>query len=108
MNKPDLDTALLCLSAISCFHQLPVDPRQLAREYSHGQPLADHDILRAGKQLGFRVRHVGASFMAPGDPVAPGDRATPGEIPVPNQGAMAQNQGAINRAPTAPPPRTSR
>lgn len=60
-----LDTGLLCLTAICRFHQLPVDPRQLAREYSHGQALSDHSIQRAAKALGFRCHLANVLHVSP-------------------------------------------
>lgn len=65
-----IDTGLLCLAAICRFHQLPVDPRQLEREYSNGQPLSDCDIQRAAKVLGFRCQHVPA-LASPDNAVLP-------------------------------------
>ncbi len=56
---PVFDTALLCLVALCRFHQIPVEPAQIAREYGgSGEPLSSTDLQRAAKALGLKCRHV--------------------------------------------------
>jgi subfamily B ATP-binding cassette protein HlyB/CyaB len=59
MTEATQDTGLLCLVALCRFHQLPVEPAQLAREFGcAGQAFNAVDIQRAAKALGLRYRYV--------------------------------------------------
>jgi subfamily B ATP-binding cassette protein HlyB/CyaB len=54
--SPDADTGLLCLVAISRFHQLPVEPAQIERAFGgRGHPFEDVDLQRAAKALGLKT-----------------------------------------------------
>lgn len=72
-----IDTGLLCLAAICRFHQLPVEPAQLAREY--GAAFDTVTLQRAAKALGLRCKPmkaprykpVGAPLAAPNSPPPP-------------------------------------
>jgi subfamily B ATP-binding cassette protein HlyB/CyaB len=61
-----IDTGLLCLAAICRFHQLPVEPAQLAREY--GASFDAVTLQRAAKALGLRCKPTGVLRAAPNSP----------------------------------------
>lgn len=53
----EIDTGLLCLVAISRFHQLAVEPAQIEHQYGKkGCPLGDMDLSRAAKALGLHCQ----------------------------------------------------
>ena len=64
-----IDTGLLCLAAICRFHQLPVEPAQLAREY--GASFDAVTLQRAAKALGLRCKPTGVLRAAPNSPPPP-------------------------------------
>ena len=52
-----MDTGLFCLRAVASFHQLPVDPSQLAHQFAKpGQHFTDTEILLAAKVLTLKAK----------------------------------------------------
>jgi len=55
----NLDTGLACLVMLARFHQIAVDPEQLAHQFKvSGEPYGRPDILLASKQLGLQAKVV--------------------------------------------------
>ncbi|ROS05079.1 subfamily B ATP-binding cassette protein HlyB/CyaB [Sinobacterium caligoides] len=57
------DSGLLCLVAIARFHQLPVEPDQLAHQFAKpGQVFSDDDILLAAKSVTLKAKKLSLSI----------------------------------------------
>jgi ATP-binding cassette, subfamily B, bacterial HlyB/CyaB len=57
------DTGLMSLVTMARVHGVPVDPAQIAHQFSDGQtPLQVNDLLRAAKQLGLKARQVSSAW----------------------------------------------
>ena len=55
----DVDTGLNCLVMLAQFHGLPADPDQFKHQFCEsGKHLNSLDLLRAAKQVGFKVKEV--------------------------------------------------
>ena len=62
-HTPTIDTGLLCLVMIAKFHGVAADPAQVRHTLAIGSGgMSTLDILRAAKELGFKVREVTLSF----------------------------------------------
>jgi len=60
-----IDTGCQCLVALARLQQIPAEYAQIRHQFSDSeQPLADNDLLRAGKALGFKARKVNSSVAA--------------------------------------------
>ena len=70
--SPPADTGLLCLVALCRFHQIAVEPAQLAREFAApGESLTVIDIQRAAQHVGLQCRHVAATNVLPDAAILP-------------------------------------
>ncbi len=49
------DTGLLCLVAMTRFHQMAAEPAQLKHQFSHASAFSDSELLRAAKALDFKA-----------------------------------------------------
>jgi subfamily B ATP-binding cassette protein HlyB/CyaB len=66
VNAPAIDTGLQCLVALCRFHQIAVEPAQLAREFGQpGELFSVTDMQRAAKHLGLKCRHVENRALTP-------------------------------------------
>ena len=57
METSKNDTGLRCLTVLLRFHQVAVDPAQIAHEYS-GEAIGVAEMLRCAKQLKLKARGV--------------------------------------------------
>lgn len=58
-----LDTGLVCLVMLARFHQVAVEPAQLAHEFGQaGVALGPQELLLAAKKLGLKARSVLSSI----------------------------------------------
>ena len=57
METSKNDTGLQCLTVLLRFHQVAVDPAQIAHEYS-GEAIGVAEMLRCAKQLKLKARGV--------------------------------------------------
>ena len=58
-----MDTGLACLSMLARFHQIAVDPEQLAHQFKgSGEPFGRSDILLAAKHLSLQAKLVKTSL----------------------------------------------
>jgi len=54
------NSGVQCLALIARFHQLPAEANALIREFQHKDPsLADINLVRAAKSLGFKAKFIG-------------------------------------------------
>lgn len=54
-----VDTGLSCLVALARFHQIAVDPKQLAHQFKRdNEPFSIHDLLLASKSIGLKARNT--------------------------------------------------
>jgi subfamily B ATP-binding cassette protein HlyB/CyaB len=61
-GRPMLDTGLICLVMLARFHQVAVEPAQLAHEFGQsGTAFGGQEILLAAKKLGLKARPVQSS-----------------------------------------------
>src|SRR5579862_10017492 len=57
MEVASKDSGLQCLSLLLRFHQIAIDPSQIAHQFS-GAPIGVTEMLRCAKQLKLRARAV--------------------------------------------------
>ncbi len=63
MDDEVKDSGCRCLVTLARLQQIPADYSQLRHQFGEGeQPFSDNDLLRAGKALGFKARHVTSSL----------------------------------------------
>jgi subfamily B ATP-binding cassette protein HlyB/CyaB len=61
--SPRLDTGLSCLIMIAHFHGVAADPAQIKHAFAIGNDgMGTLDIIRAGKELGFKAKSVAVPF----------------------------------------------
>ena len=71
-SAPVADTGLLCLVALCRFHQIAVEPAQLAREFAApGERFTVIDLQRAAKHIGLKCRPVHGSASLPDQAILP-------------------------------------
>ncbi len=58
------DTGLQCLALLLRFHQIPVDPAQIAHQFA-GSPIGVSEMLRCAKDLKLKARAVTESWSGP-------------------------------------------
>ncbi|WP_375803703.1 cysteine peptidase family C39 domain-containing protein, partial [Pseudomonas sivasensis] len=61
MESVPQDTGLQCLALLLRFHQIAVDPAQIAHQFA-GVPVRISEMLRCAKQLKLKARAVSESW----------------------------------------------